>query len=404
MRGGTMKFNRRQGLIVAVHGSSIVKAVITFLLFIFFVFSLSGLMTSLKPEYRLTSSSLNNVAMNMTGEWLYHLMGSENHYFLESLPESSQPPKLTNIVFKMSTNINLDDPRSLLGRELPGFSLFDGQILVAGEGTKYTNMPMESAPPIEVLKAEQEASLQNTEGIDEGKQSEDKSAPPLTTGGRQVVYVYFSHNRESYLPYLKGVTDPDSAYHSELNVMKIGDKFKEQLEGRGIGTAVEKTDIQGNLNKKGLKYPQSYQESRPVVQAAMASNQELQYFIDIHRDSHRKDMTTKVINGQSYAKLAFIIGGNQSNYEKNSKLATELHNLLEKKYPGLSRGVIVKREGNGKYNQDLSEKAILIEFGGVDNTFEELYRSSDALADVFSEYYWQAEKVNQQTNQPANPN
>lgn len=81
-----------------------------------------------------------------------------------------------------------------------------------------------------------------------------------------------------------------------------------------------------------------------------------------------------------------------------------MHNLLDKKYPGLSRGVIVKREGNGKYNQDLSQNAILIEFGGVDNTFEELYRSSDALADVFSEYYWQAEKVNQNTNQPTNQN
>jgi len=344
----------------------------------------------------------------MTGEWLYHLMGSENHYFLDSLPESSQTPKLTNIVFKMSTNINLDDPRSLLGRELPGFSLFDGKILVAGEGTRYTNMPIESAPPVEVLKAEQEASLQNTEGLDTENKSEDenddKSTPPLTTGGRQVVYVYFSHNRESYLPYLKGVTDPDSAYHSELNVMKIGEKLKEQLESRGVGTYVEKTDIQGNLNKKGWTYAQSYQESRPVVQEAMASNQDLQYFIDIHRDSHRKDMTTKVINGQSYAKLAFIIGGNQANYEKNSKLATELHELLQKKYPGLSRGVIVKHEGNGKYNQDLSSNAILIEFGGVDNTFEELYRSSDALADVFSEHYWQAEKVNQDNSQPANPN
>ena len=40
---------------------------------------------------------------------------------------------------------------------------------------------------------------------------------------------------------------------------------------------------------------------------------------------------------------------------------------------------------------------MLIEFGGVDNTFEELNRSAEALADVFSEYYWQAEKVNQDT-------
>lgn len=78
-----------------------------------------------------------------------------------------------------------------------------------------------------------------------------------------------------------------------------------------------------------------------------------------------------------------------------------MHELLEKKYPGLSRGTFEKKGvgTNGKFNQDLSENAILIEFGGVDNTFQELYRTAAAVADVFSEYYWQAEKVN--ATQPA---
>ena len=60
----------------------------------------------------------------------------------------------------------MDDPRSLLGRELPAFSLFDTEIAVAGEGTNYTNMPIESAPPLEILQAEKEAALQNTDGIE----------------------------------------------------------------------------------------------------------------------------------------------------------------------------------------------------------------------------------------------
>ena len=91
-------------------------------------------------------------------------------------------------------------------------------------------------------------------------------------------------------------------------------------------------------------------------------------------------------------------------YEKNAKLANELHQLLEKKYKGLSRGAFVKNEpgSNNIYNQNLSENAMLIEFGGVDNTFEELNRSADALADVFSDYFWQAEKVNKDTEQSTN--
>ena len=70
-------------------------------------------------------------------------------------------------------------------------------------------MPIESAPPLEILQAEKEAALQNTEGLDGKAVVISTEVPPSTTGDRKVVYVYFTHNRESFLPYLKGVTDPD---------------------------------------------------------------------------------------------------------------------------------------------------------------------------------------------------
>ena len=390
---------RNSGTFVMVQGTSLLKAAGLLLLFMLLIFSISGLLTSLKPQYRLMSSSVNQAATNVNGELLYQLMGWENHHFLSVEQDWTATPKLTNLVFKLSSNINLNDPRSLLGRELPGFYEFDGKILVAGEGTNYTNMPIESAPPIEIMKAEREASLQNLEGLENPTDENPLPTPGQTTGRRKVVYLYFTHNRESYLPYLKGVTNPDLAYHSQINVTKIGDHLKTSLEDRGIGTFLDKTDVQAKLNKEGLKYPSSYQESRSVVQTAMASDRDLQYFIDIHRDASRKDKSTVTIKGKSYAKLAFIIGGKNPNHEKNEKLATELHKSLEKKYKGLSRGVFVKLSGNAVYNQNLSNNAILIEFGGVDNTFDELNRSADALADVFSEFYWQAEKVNQDVDQ-----
>ena len=399
-----MKNTRPSGMVFIVQGTSLLKIFAAFTLFLVLVFSISGLLTSIKPQYRLMSSSVNEAATNVNGKLLYQLMGWENHHFLSIEKDLMASPKLANLVFKLSSNINLDDPRSLLGRELPGFFQFDGKIIVAGEGTNYTNMPIESAPPIEIMKAEREAALQNLEGLEKPTGETPPSTPGQTTDGRKVVYVYFSHNRESYLPYLKGVTNPDLAYHSQINVTKIGDQLKTSLEDRGIGTFVDKTDIQANLNKKGLNYANSYQESGTVVRSAMATNRDLHYLFDIHRDSHRKNQTTVTINNKSYAKLAFIIGGKNPNYEKNEKLATELHNLLQKKYKGLSRGVIVKNYAgsNSVYNQNLSDSAILIEFGGVDNTFEELNRSADALADVFGEYFWQAEKVNTNVKQSTN--
>jgi stage II sporulation protein P len=399
-----MKSVKPKSLMVTIKGTHLIKGIIAFVCFLMLIFSISGVLTTLNPEYRPSSSSVKSVTTNITGDMLYHLIGQENHYFLQGLPDSSQAPVLTQYLFKLSTNINLDDPRSLLGRELPAYSLFDTEIAVAGEGTDYTNMPIESAPPLEILQAEKEAALQNTDEIEGNGDGGQAKTPSNTTGDRDVVYVYFSHNRESFLPYLQGVTNPNHAYHSQVNVTNIGDKLKEELEKGGIGTVVDKTDIEAKLKEKGLSFARSYQESRTVVEAAVTQNRDLTYLIDIHRDSRRKKDTTIEINGKTYAKLAFVIGGEHAKHEKNLAFANELQKRFDSSYKGLSRGVFTKKGSgtNGKFNQDLSEKAILVEFGGVDNTVEELYNSAEILAEVISDYYWQAERVDQAEEQPAN--
>lgn len=401
LEGGEMKSVKHHQLMVTIKGTLLVKGILAFGCFLILIFSISGVLTTLNPKYRPASSSVTSATTNITGDMLYQLIGLENHYFRQGLPESTPEPAFTHYLFKLSTNINLDDPRSLLGRELPAFSLFDTEITVAGEGTDYTNMPIESAPPLEILQAETEAALQNTEEIDGSGEGGSQEAPPNTTGDREVVYVYFSHNRESFLPYLKGVTNPDHAYHSQVNVTNIGDKFKEELEKHGIGTFVDKTDIDARLKEKGLTFAKSYQESRTIVQTAISQNRDLTYLIDIHRDSRRKKDTTIELDGKSYAKIAFVIGGEHANYEKNLAFANQLQGMLDTSYKGLSRGVFTKKGAgtNGKFNQDLSENAILVEFGGVDNTFEELYNSAEVLAEVFSDYYWQAERVDQPAEQ-----
>ena len=113
----------------------------------------------------------------------------------------------------------------------------------------------------------------------------------------------------------------------------------------------------------------------------------------------RRKNTTTTINGEDYAQILFVIGAEFSNYEKNLALATKLHYLIQEKYPDLSKGVVTKAGAgtNGVYNQDLFENALLMEVGGVDNSLEELYRTADAIAEIFSEYYWEAEKVDGQT-------
>ncbi|MFT4412698.1 stage II sporulation protein P [Fredinandcohnia humi] len=392
-----MKANRAQGLMISIQGTSIVKGMLFLIFGFILLFTITGAIVSLKPEYRISSSSISNVATNLSGESLIHLLGYENHYFVQGLPESTTKPNYLGAVFKAATNLSLDDPRSFLGRELPGFSIFDGKIIVAGEGTNYTNMPIESPPPIEVLLEERDVATQNIEQLENPG---EKPVPPpsMTTGDRKVAYIYHTHSDESFFPHLKGVDtkNANNARHSSVNITIVGQMLSEELQARGIGTELNTTNMNKYLKQKGYTWYQSYKGSGELFASAVASNKELNYFFDIHRDAHRKKTTTVTINGKSYAKIAFVIGTNNKKLEKNIEIATTMHEMIEKKYPGLSRGVLQQGGpgNNGVYNQDKSGNAMLIEFGGVDNNFEELRRTAAAVADIFAEYYWQAEKVN----------
>ncbi|MCA1318875.1 stage II sporulation protein P [Bacillus tianshenii] len=387
-----MKGYRSSNVVVTVNGTSLKKAIVAVILGFNLVFAVSGVMTSLKPEYRVTSSSINEFSKRLNGESLLYILGYTNAYFTQGLSEEAKKPNYGSALFELTTRINLDDPRSLIRNEIPGFFHYDGEILVAGEGINYANMPVESSPPMEVLLAEREASAVELE-----KESEGNSPPPAqTTGDTRTVFIYHSHSRESFLPYLKGVTDPDSASHPEVNVTKLGTKLQQELIDRGIGTDVDTTDTALGLKEKNWTYGKSYDITRPIVQEALAGNQHLNYLIDIHRDAGRRSSTTIEINGESYAKLYFVIGKKNPNYEQNQKLANQIHEKLQAKYPGLSKGLFdppAVATRNGLYNQDLSPNSMLIEVGGVDNTFEEMNRTLEIFADVFSEIYWDAEKV-----------
>lgn len=377
--------------IFSSHQTNIKKLASSGFIGLLIVFITVAFLTSYEMKHRFASSTIHNWLTNFTSESLMYVIGMENRYFTSILPVESQPPSFSSVAFEFATSIRPGDIRSLLGRELPGFALYDAEIYVAGEGTDYTSLPIESSPPMEVLLEERKASLEEIE------QLEDRHVKPptQTTGDKKVAFIYHSHSSESFLPHLEGVTNPNHAHHHEVNITLVGKKLAEELEKRGIGATVDETNMVNKLKEKGLNYGSSYQVSREIVQSAMASDKNITYIFDLHRDAQRRDKTTVTINGQKYARVFFVIGKAHKNYEANLKFVNELNEMLDKKFPGLSRGIITKdrSQGNGIYNQDLSDRSILIEVGGVDNTMEENYRTVEALADVFSDYFWKAEKV-----------
>lgn len=353
---------------------------------------ISGATTSFVSQ-KFSSDYIREALDKVDATNLYsQLFNFENHYF----PKEGSPISLSSLFFQVATNISLDDTRTLLGRELPQLSFYHTKIIVAEEGTTIAQLPYESTPSDEILKNPKEADEEKI--TEDTPKSEDNNTNHTSTEKR--VLVYQTHNLESYLPLLKNAEDPDDAISADerVNVVSLGTKLTSLLQNDGIGVQHDKTNMNQRLLDRKWQYTASYNASAEVVEAAISDNKDLKYLIDIHRDSARKKKTTATINDKSYAKIAFVVGEGYEGYEKNHAFATKLHNALKEKYPGISRGVFAKGQdqGNGIYNQNYSDRAILLEVGGVDNNQEELNRTIEAFADVFSKLYWEENDATEQ--------
>ncbi|MEN1970238.1 stage II sporulation protein P [Lentibacillus sp. N15] len=299
------------------------------------------------------------------------------------------PSSLSTLLFKVTSGITPRNFSSLMEGELPGLKSYARGVNVSKTGDVAADMPIESPPPDfeNLLK----------EDADKSKNDPPKSDDDTNGQGPEQVFIYHSHAWEAFLPLMDNKKKPSEASSTDnkKNVFYVGSMLADALKKDGVNAAHDKTNVTEGLHAKGWNYYDSYNFSRETVEKVMADNKSLNYFIDIHRDSQRKDVTTATINEKPYAKVFFTVGVVHKDYKKNLQFAEELNKKIEEKYPGISRGIFKKdkSEGNGVYNQDLSGNSILIEVGGVDNDDEELQNTADALADVLSQYIKNAEKV-----------
>lgn len=322
--------------------------------------------------------------------------------------------RIAAFLLRFLTDVNPGDPKSLLAAEMPGAGGDEPILFRTGSGGS-DSAPEDYSPPAAGATDDgDDHGAEPDNQPDEGAGKPDASATPepepsgesptptpagedsppnqsKTTEGRKVVFIYHSHNRESYYPELPPTTkDPNSG---KVNVTLVGKRLADQLEKRGIGALHSSKDYAGTV--KDYDWNQSYKYSKQTVKQAMAGDKDLTFFFDIHRDSLRRKESTVTIGGKDYAQVFFIIGQRNPNWKQNESFANEIHEKLEASYPGLSRGIWGKTAatGNGEYNQSLAPDSVLIEIGGVDNTLEECYRTADALAKTISDLYWQSQNA-----------
>lgn len=197
-----------------------------------------------------------------------------------------------------------------------------------------------------------------------------------------LIYIYNTHQEEKYQSTFLG------EYNIASTVFTASKILKEYLEDLGIGVIVEEDNVTEKLHSLNWKYGYSYKVSRMFMESAVEENPSLKYFIDLHRDSSKYEKTTTEINDEKYARLLFVVGLDNPNYEPNLALAENLKMKIKNYNEDLFRG-IMKKSGkgvNGVYNQDFNENAILIEVGGQYNNISEVNNTLKVLAKILADY------------------
>lgn len=203
-----------------------------------------------------------------------------------------------------------------------------------------------------------------------------------TTNKEPLIYIYNTHQTEGYK------NEFLESFNINNTVLFASHILKEYLMDLGLVAIVEENSIVDILNTNGWKYGSSYKASRILMENAKKENKNLTYFIDLHRDAASYERTTTEIDGEKYAKVMFVVGLENEDYEKNLSFANNINERIQKINPDLTRGVIEK-EGkgvNGVYNQDFSPNGILIEMGGQYNSIEEVNNTLKIIAKVLFAY------------------
>lgn len=220
--------------------------------------------------------------------------------------------------------------------------------------------------------------------------SENRNANTLSTArvaDIPTVGVYYTHTSESFVS-MSGVTHTQGTCG---DIVMIGRELIRRLEDR-YGVRVAYSEIIHDYPNWSRAYTNALQTAVALVK----DNPSLKMLLDIHRDGfddelvtpkEAKNIVTANINGVSVARILFVVttddfGLAHPNWRSNYSFAVKLNSKLNEMYPGLSRGIDVRKDA--RFNQHVHERALIVEVGAYISEEEELRRSVAMLADVIA--------------------
>lgn len=268
----------------------------------------------------------------------------------------------------------------IVNNELPVFAQINGTITGAVANNNNSGIQpyeIKSNSVAMITEEEKEAIAKASPAYDESlKKTLDEANPE--------VLIYHTHTHESY--YDGGNVDEGYNYNTDnndYNVVGVGDVLAQELqEGYGIAVIHDKTI-------HDTSYNDCYGRSNETVSSYLNQYGDFKLIIDLHRDSNsNRQAVTAEINGETVAKVMFVVAGNSSNYSSNTQLDNKLIEIINRLFPNLLRStnIFVYDSGINAFNLNLSNNILLLEDGSIANTATEAKLSAKYMARVIAEY------------------
>ena len=197
------------------------------------------------------------------------------------------------------------------------------------------------------------------------------------------ILVYHTHSQEAFA---------DSGNDKNKTIVHVGDYLTELLTEYGFNVIHCKksfdVDENGNLDRSN-----AYVNALPEVLQILEDNPSIEVVLDIHRDGLPEGVDKLVtnINGKQTAKIMFFNGLSRSsavgeidylyNQYRSENLALSFQAKLKamEYYPDFTRKSYLDAY---QYNLHVKDKAMLIEVGAQNNTFDEAKNAMEPLANI----------------------
>jgi len=324
---------------------------------------------------------------------------SGDNPYVPALSSKFYYEKGRNVFQSLSDKVDYNTLKAILMTELPVMSIVEDHSVAGWDRSRIVTAGLNLLAgvrledPLTYLKAEipmMEITPVTADSFDETGVDEISEAPSPENDGKEsqarpelnntissdipLIALYNTHSSETFeltdgLAHLKWKAG---------GVTIVAAEIKKAIEEKyGIAVTFNQTIHDKSFNR-------SYIESEKTIKELLNANRDLEMVFDIHRDGAlTREQSLTEINGQKVAKILIVVGtdarAEHPDWKENLQLARQISAKLDSMYPGLSRGIAIKQ---GRYNQQYSTRALLVEIGSAKNTTDEAVLAGRMFADV----------------------